>query len=581
MTIPGMNDWQNTSNNNGCGCIPTITWFPCGCSPIRINSTDVIYTGADLVNSGILTNDNLTQALAKIDAIISSGGGFTLTDGNGTLAGATFVNWGGTLTSDVSISGYHNITLGNGPALQSFSAHVTDFAVTTLLDLLLSGLGYIEIRNAGVGVYDESITLTSGGISLLYTNSISSKQTIVNVGDNFVKISSTDSSFPGATYDINYGVNFTTRSLIDKNYADIHLTGLTFTNSPSNGNVPTYNGTNWTFSTPSGGSGITVGTTTITSGTTGRIPYNNAGIYSETANLSWDGFSILQVSRVQSGGTAGYTSQGFNAVNGEFQYSNNGADAFASFRVSHFSSVGGLGTGVSIDFGSTAAAGNEKLGGNIGIVATNVGVGTEAFDFVINLMTGGAAATEIFRFVPDGTLKTPNNGAGTSGQLIVKSGTGTTGSGFVELASGATSAGTSGGAAIVSGTGTTGSGTVGVISGPVSAGASGQVSVTSGNGTTGSGQVLIISGNASAGNSGDIIIQCGSASGSVGAVIVQGRATGKLSFYGNAGILQPTTAGAASSFSANAGTAINDASTFDGYTLKQVVAAIRLLGLLA
>lgn len=46
-------------------------------------------------------------------------------------------------------------------------------------------------------------------------------------------------------------------------------------------------------------------------------------------------------------------------------------------------------------------------------------------------------------------------------------------------------------------------------------------------------------------------------------------------------VAQPTTAGAASTFVAGAGTAVNDASTFDGYTLKQVVKALRSLGLLA
>jgi len=36
------------------------------------------------------------------------------------------------------------------------------------------------------------------------------------------------------------------------------------------------------------GSGITVGSTTITSGTSGRIPFNNAGVYGESASLHFD-----------------------------------------------------------------------------------------------------------------------------------------------------------------------------------------------------------------------------------------------------------------------------------------------------
>jgi hypothetical protein len=45
-------------------------------------------------------------------------------------------------------------------------------------------------------------------------------------------------------------------------------------------------------------------------------------------------------------------------------------------------------------------------------------------------------------------------------------------------------------------------------------------------------------------------------------------------------IYQETTSVAASAFTANTGTAINDASTFDGYTLRQIVKALRNLGIL-
>jgi hypothetical protein len=46
-------------------------------------------------------------------------------------------------------------------------------------------------------------------------------------------------------------------------------------------------------------------------------------------------------------------------------------------------------------------------------------------------------------------------------------------------------------------------------------------------------------------------------------------------------IYQETTGVAASAFTANTGTAVNDASTFDGYTLQQVVKALKNLGILA
>jgi len=57
--------------------------------------------------------------------------------------------------------------------------------------------------------------------------------------------------------------------------------------------------------------------------------------------------------------------------------------------------------------------------------------------------------------------------------------------------------------------------------------------------------------------------------------------TEKLGFWNATPIVQPTTAIATATFVAGAGTAVNDASTFDGYTVQQVVKALRNMGILA
>lgn len=62
--------------------------------------------------------------------------------------------------------------------------------------------------------------------------------------------------------------------------------------------------------------------------------------------------------------------------------------------------------------------------------------------------------------------------------------------------------------------------------------------------------------------------------------IMIGVSGNKVGFYGATPIARPTTSYSAATFVANSGTAVNDASTFDGYTLKQVVAALRGAGLL-
>jgi hypothetical protein len=57
--------------------------------------------------------------------------------------------------------------------------------------------------------------------------------------------------------------------------------------------------------------------------------------------------------------------------------------------------------------------------------------------------------------------------------------------------------------------------------------------------------------------------------------------TQKLGFWNATPIVQPTTGVSSATFVANAGTTVNDASTFDGYTVAQVVKALRNTGLLA
>jgi hypothetical protein len=57
--------------------------------------------------------------------------------------------------------------------------------------------------------------------------------------------------------------------------------------------------------------------------------------------------------------------------------------------------------------------------------------------------------------------------------------------------------------------------------------------------------------------------------------------TNKIGFWNKTPILQPTTAVAAGTFVVGVGTAVTDASTFDGYTLGQIARALRNMGILA
>ena len=67
----------------------------------------------------------------------------------------------------------------------------------------------------------------------------------------------------------------------------------------------------------------------------------------------------------------------------------------------------GIGTGM--DFVTETTAG-EEIGMSLTSVSTNIGAGTEAFDFVLNLMTGGATADEALRVTSDKILTVPTGG---------------------------------------------------------------------------------------------------------------------------------------------------------------------------
>lgn len=70
---------------------------------------------------------------------------------------------------------------------------------------------------------------------------------------------------------------------------------------------------------------------------------------------------------------------------------------------------------------------------------------------------------------------------------------------------------------------------------------------------------------------------------SAGGMKIATTTSQKIGFWNTTPIVQPTTSISVTgvTFTANSGTAINDASTIDGYTLKQVVKALRNIGILA
>lgn len=137
--------------------------------------------------------------------------------------------------------------------------------------------------------------------------------------------------------------------------------------------------------------------------------------------------------------------------------------------------------------------------------------------------------------------------------------------------SGGTSADSSGGAIYIS----AGSG----LSGADTSIYGGYASATSG------GTLYLYGGNSGVGSSGyggTVLIQGGdSGIGDKGPVIIQPTNTGNIGVFGSSGSTQLTTAITPSTVSFGTGTTVTDDTTYDGYTIGQIVAALRVYGWLA
>lgn len=98
--------------------------------------------------------------------------------------------------------------------------------------------------------------------------------------------------------------------------------------------------------------------------------------------------------------------------------------------------------------------------------------------------------------------------------------------------------------------------------------------------TTGTGASLILCGGNGSVAGGSVKLAAPSSTGA-GVTAVEVGPGGMLGFFGVGPQPQPAPYGSSASFVENSGTALNESSTFDNYTIPQIVTALRNLGLLA
>lgn len=111
----------------------------------------------------------------------------------------------------------------------------------------------------------------------------------------------------------------------------------------------------------------------------------------------------------------------------------------------------------------------------------------------------------------------------------------------------------------------------------------GNVDIKGGYGTSNGGDVFISGGDTETADAGgEVVIEGGyDDNGGYGQVQIQTSPSGPIAVFGTGGSIQATTSVTSSTFAANSGTTVNDTSTFDGYTIAQVVKALRNYGWLA
>lgn len=311
---------------------------------------------------------------------------------------------------------------------------------------------------SGTGVFSNHVTINGSPSFDLTINSRSllfeSVSSFVSITTNNGIILGTDSlgidmgnaqaffidnsHFPrGIQYNADYSTYFFPRSLIDKGYSDSHFKGLTFTNSPSSGNVPTFNGTNWTFSTPG------------PAGSNQQVQFNNSGAFGAATEFTWNNASkelrvtagtsysnmtnsLLEV--VQTGLYDNFiSSTGFVLQD----ISGNNSVSLTSTGItsdivggSHIFTMAGIGTGTTFRTTPTTTRAGFNFGSLAGDPVTTLNNGDVWYNSSTNKFRGRQNGTSVDLVGSSGTVTSVSITAGTN---ITQSGSPITGSGAITI----------------------------------------------------------------------------------------------------------------------------------------------------
>jgi len=205
-------------------------------NPLRYQGLTVNVLGSEYWFQHGITNSDLVfknNGGTNGTAIVGASYIFTngLTESNGTAG------LGGTLNQDVLISGNNGAySFVVGDQLSTRVSEFYGFASNTagievndgVRDLGLAVFSNLVELYAIKGPQNSQVEITEGFVEMISQNSTSGHAVAISASSNmstetgFVSISGTFPNFQGAKYAADYSANYTSRSLVDKNYVDTH-----------------------------------------------------------------------------------------------------------------------------------------------------------------------------------------------------------------------------------------------------------------------------------------------------------------------------------------------------------------------
>lgn len=379
-----------------------------------------------LSTSPVLTTPNIDTATASAIKFAGATSGIVTMD-----AAAVTNNWTMQLPTDAGANGYVLQTDGSGnttwvaPAAggtyAGYWASFVDTSTQTIANPALSyvvALGTIDPASNGFTISSNTVTVVHSAVytlqfSIQFDNSdTSDAQTVrvwLDVNGSEVPNSRTDLDIPNKHTGIN-GVN-TLTVLYTRQFAagdqfklywsatstSVRIISYAAGAGPTSPAAPGVILSAWEVTNNQIGQNITIGSTGIISGTSGRILYDNAAVIGESGSLTFDGtaLNVPSVKMQQNISAAAWTTNGIKLIGGAATLT----DTTSS--------------------GTVAAAYTNVLGGNT-IAATNVTTFTDYASLYLNepAAGGNVTLTNKWSLIAAGSIRTPSVSVGTAGSTL-------------------------------------------------------------------------------------------------------------------------------------------------------------------